>query len=141
MLLVKAAKPWSEQKPEALPMEVSPGGSFGPWFWSADGKLLLVQELLGNGTSIGIKFYNFNSRRLEKVSEAGEMPCRLGDSRRLLLVDRGNLLLMDSVSKRGHDVLSVPPNEIEWPTLSRDNRTIVFLMVVTQADVWLATLQ
>lgn len=48
---------------------------------------------------------------------------------------------MDVASKRLREVLSAPSNNIQGPALSRDNRLIVFLKPVTEADVWLATLQ
>jgi hypothetical protein len=62
-------------------------------------------------------------------------------SRRLLFAGRGKLYIMDVASKRLREVLSAPSNNIQGPALSRDNRLIVFLMPVTEADVWLATLQ
>jgi len=138
--LVDPGKPGSEQKPEALSIVDSPGESLGPWSWSADGNRLSIQNRLENGTFSGLKFYDFRSRRLEVLSVSGRWPCWLGDGRRLIYIGQGRLFLLDSLTKRGHELLSLPPNEIEWPTLSRDNRTIVFLLAATQADVWLAEL-
>jgi Tol biopolymer transport system component len=75
------------------------------------------------------------------VVEFGVTPRWFKDRRRLLFAGRGKLYVADSASRRVREVLSIPPNELEAPSLSGDNRTIVFRMTVTEADIWLATRQ
>jgi len=45
-----------------------------------------------------------------------------------------------SQSRRTREVLSGAPDEIEqWYALSRDDRLIVFGLVVVESDIWMAT--
>ena len=60
----------------------------------------------------------------------------------MLFHHEGKIHLVDSQTRRTSEVLSVVPNEVEqWYALSRDDRLIVFTLVVTEADIWLATLE
>ena len=55
----------------------------------------------------------------------------LSDSRRLLFQDK--IFLLDSQSKKVHEVLSVTPHNIGYAvTLSRDDRQIYFSLVTTE---------
>jgi len=135
-----AAKPWSEQNLEVLPVPTPPGGSFNPDSWSHEGRLAMFQNR-SDGVSAGVFVYDISSRRLEEIFSFGQFPRWLEDGRRLVFEDRGKLCLADSESKRLRELLAIPPNEIQWPTLSGDNRLIAFRLVVTEADVWLATLK
>jgi hypothetical protein len=55
----------------------------------------------------------------------------LSDSRRLLFQDK--IFLLDSQSKKVHEVLSVTPHNIAYAvTLSRDDRQIYFSLVTTE---------
>ena len=141
LLLANVAKSWTEQKPDVLPVLAPLGGSFNPRSWSPDGRQLALGQILSDGTVSGIFVYDLASRELQKIVEFGDSPRWLSDCRRLLFASRGKLYLVDSGTKRAREVLSVPPNVIQGPTLSRDDRTIVFRMTVTEADIWMATLR
>ena len=66
----------------------------------------------------------------------------LNDSRRLLFQTQGKLYLIDSQSKKIHEVLSVAPHEFGiGVTLPRDDRLIYFSLITTEADIWLMTLE
>jgi hypothetical protein len=78
---------------------------------------------------------------LRELADFGSYPRWLNDSRRLLFHGPGRLHLVDAQTGAVSDVLSVVPNAIYTLSLSRDNRTIYFDVVATEADVWLATLR
>ena len=141
LVLLDPAKSWTEQNREALPVSGPPGGALDAWDWSADGRRLALNRTLSDGTTSGILTYDFDSRELRTVVEFGVTPRWFKDRRRLLFAGRGKLYVADSASRRVREVLSIPPNELEAPSLSGDNRTIVFRMTVTEADIWLATRQ
>lgn len=141
LLVADTSKSWTEQKPETLPVSSPPGGSLEAWAWSSDGRRLAVDQILSDGRSSGIFVYDFNSRQLQKVTDFGISPLWLEDCRRLLFAGREKLYLTDVATKRLREVLSVPSYSIPGLALSRDNRLIVFLMPVTEADVWLVSLQ
>jgi hypothetical protein len=66
----------------------------------------------------------------------------VNDRRRLLFQDQSKLYLVDSESKKFHEVLSVAPHSFgNGVTLSRDNRLIYFSVVTDEADIWLITLE
>src|SRR5262245_27403949 len=56
----------------------------------------------------------------------------------------GRIYLVDSRSKKAHEVLSVTPQQEVAPyrfALSRDNRWVYFGMTLTEADVWIMDTQ
>lgn len=140
LLVVDVTKPWSAQKPEVLAVPSPPGGSFNVLSWSSAGRLALSQNQ-ADGIRSGIFVYEVTSRKLEKISDFGDYPYWLGDGRRLVFTNQGKLYLADSQSRRVRELLSIPPNEIEWPSVSGDDRLIVFRMSITEADIWMATLK
>lgn len=124
------------------------GGSLGePRFgissWSPDGRQLAGFRVGADGSFLGIVTYSFQSRQFQQLTEFGHVPRYLPDSHRLLFNHQGKLYLVDSRTKRVHEVLSVTPNEINpWHFgLSRDGRLIVFSEAITEADIWLATFE
>jgi len=65
----------------------------------------------------------------------------LSDSRRLLFQQQSKLYLIDSQSKKVHEVLSVAPHEFGvGVTLPRDDRMIYYCLLTTEADIWLMRL-
>jgi Tol biopolymer transport system component len=140
--LMEVAKPWKEQilKPVVVPSKFD--ARFHVWSWSPDGRKLAGALLKGDGISVlGLGIYSLGSDRLERLAEFGYNPVWLGDSRRLLMQDhRGKLYLVDSQSRRSHEILSVAPHSITGATRSRDDRQIYFSAVVWESDIWLASL-
>ncbi len=141
LVLLDPAKSWAEQNREALPVSGPPGGALDTWDWSAEGRRLALNRTLSDGTQSGILTYDLDSRDLRTVVEFGATPRWFKDGRRLLFAGGGKLYVVDSDSRRVREVLSIPPNELEAPSLSGDDRTIVFRISVTEADIWLATRQ
>jgi dipeptidyl aminopeptidase/acylaminoacyl peptidase len=140
LLVTNASEFLSRQNREVLPVMTPAGGSFIPSSWSSGGRLAMGR-ILGDGVKSGIVIYDFSSRRLEEIAGFGESPRWLRDGRRLIFSGRGKLFLADSTSKRIQELLSLPPNEIQWPTISGDDRLIVFRLSISEADTWLATIK
>ena len=60
----------------------------------------------------------------------------LGDNRRVLFTHQGKIYLVDSQSKRFHEVLSVAPYEVVPQFGFLRDRLIVFTLDATQANIW-----
>jgi hypothetical protein len=106
--------------------------------WSPDGDKLVGQLGRIGGPGRGIAVYSFRTGRYEKLTEVGEWPVWLPDSRRVLFVVNGKeFRVVDAVTKRVRTIYSTPRDVIGPPRLSRDGRTAFFTRRVTEADVWL----
>jgi Tol biopolymer transport system component len=138
--IIELGKPWREQSPVVLP-SMSDLNDWFPWSWSPDGRQLAGFKV-GVGGPEGISIYSLESKRLEKLTDFGLRPIWLSDSRRMLFQDlRARLYLLDSRSKKVHEILSGSPNDLgNGVTISRDDRHIYFSLVSTEADIWMMTL-
>lgn len=141
VLMVDIRKPWAEQAPEALPASEPDGVVFVPSSWSADGRQL---ALIGFGPhpSAGTYLYDFDTRQLQKASELAQMGSKarwLSDNRRLLVGSRGMLHLVNTLTAKSHEILSVWPDAILGSSISRDDRLIVYGLRNNKADIWLAS--
>jgi Tol biopolymer transport system component len=134
--VIHTGKPWKDQSPEPLPISEL-GAGFNAWSWSADGRKLAGHLWREDGSSQGIAVYSFESQKYERLAPVGDWPHWLPDNRRLIFHHQGKVYLIDSQSKRMHEVLSVAPHEVSWQFgFSRDGRQIVFILDATEADVW-----
>ena len=139
--IIQVGKSWSEQTPQALPSMSDSTTRLYVWSWSPDGRKL-AGYLEHSGTSpSGIAVYSLDSQQYEILTDFGTGPTWLSDSRRLVFQHQGKLYLIDSLSKKFHEVLSVSPHELDQGiSLQRDDRLIYFSLHTTEADVWLMTL-
>ena len=139
--IMDVGKPWKEQPHEALPRLRNPDGTFLVWSWSPDGR-----KLAGTAQRAallpGIAVYSLDSRKCDWLLDYGSFPVWLRDTRRLLFAYQGKILLLDTATRKVREVLSAAPHAVNGQfRLSRDDRVIYFSLGVTEADVWLATLQ
>jgi hypothetical protein len=85
----------------------------------------------------GIGIYSLGQRSFERLTDRGDFPRWLSDGRRLLFEYAGKLYLVNSRSKKVHEVLSVTPYEVFFTGKpSRDDHWIYFALQATEADVW-----
>lgn len=137
-VLVDPELPATRQTIETLP---KPPGDRGPFFvnsWSPDGSRLAGQIGMPGK---GIEIFSLGSGQYEQLTEFGEWPVWLPDSRRLLFVHGGKEFhLVDRESKVSRQVFSVPRDVIGPPRISIDGRTVYFSRRVTEADVWILSL-
>src|SRR3989454_3785346 len=140
--IIEVGKSWQEQSPQTLPSMSDSGGRLWVWSWSLDGRKLGGTQERSGGTPAGIVVYSLDSQQYEKLTDFGSPPVWLSDRRRLLFQQQDKLYLIDSESKRLHEVLSVAPHEFGvGVTLPRDDRLIYFSLVTVEADIWLMTLE
>jgi WD40 repeat protein len=130
--------PWKEQRLEELPPLEAPPGRFIINSWSPDGELLAGQIDM---PSRGIAVYSMRSRTYERLSDFGEWPVWLPDSRRILFVAGGKAFyLLDSRTRKTRKIFSVTADVIGPPRLARDG-TAYYSRRITDADVWMVTLK
>jgi eukaryotic-like serine/threonine-protein kinase len=139
--IFEVGKSWQEQSPKTLPPMSDSGEHFGVWSWSPDGRKLAGMQTRSGAPPSGVVVYSLESQQYEKLTDFGAFPVWLSDSRRLLFQRQSKLYLIDSQSKKIHEVLSVAPYEFGvGVTVPRDNRLIYFSLLTTEADIWLMTL-
>jgi Tol biopolymer transport system component len=134
-------KPVSDQKLEELPP--APNGSFfTPRDWSPDGNQVL--GYFSTATSVAMGMYSLRSRTYQQIKRES-VPFSyvqwLRDSRRVLYTLKGSnrVVLIDTQTKREHEVLSFPATEIIAFTTSPDEGTMYFVRDRVEGDIWLAT--
>jgi eukaryotic-like serine/threonine-protein kinase len=144
VFIFEPGKPWKDQMPQPLPPPPA-GESFTANSWSPDGRWLAGQDRPHPGHPRGgIVIYSLQSQTYERLTDFAGLfqgSVWLSDSRRLLFGFQGKLFLVDSQSKKVHEVLSVPGETLTGPGLSRDNRQIYFTRGTNEADIWMATLK
>ncbi len=139
------SRPWNPEnarKLEAL-------GTHAEWLipidWSPDGRRLLGPMMSRAGTINGFGVYDFASGGTGRLSVRhalgdGYRLAWLPDSRRVLIVDRGNrILLVDTVTGRERTLLEGSPWRF-WgnvPPISPDGRTFYLGSLEAQSDVWM----
>jgi eukaryotic-like serine/threonine-protein kinase len=130
------------QPPRQVPGPAGGTTRFEAWSWSPDGRGLAGFKVNGAVRS-GIAVAWLDSGKFESLTDFGSEPVWLKDNRRILFHHRGGLYLVDSASKMTHEVLSVSPHEVPVRgfTVSRDNRTIYFSLLTTEADIWMMNLE
>jgi Tol biopolymer transport system component len=139
--IVETGKSWKEQSPQPLP-SLGENASFEAWSWSPDGRRLAGHPLLANALRSGVIMYSLESQKFERLTDFGWRPVWLKDNRRLLFFRQDKLYLVDSRSKKTHEVLSVAPHNLYAKlVLSQDNRMIYFGLGQTEADIWLMSLE
>lgn len=130
--LLNPQLPWAQQTPQALP---SAGftENFLVSSWSPDGKRLL-------GYRNGAIMYTFATQQYERLTNAGYLPTWLKDNRHAVLIAKDKLQLLDTQTRAITELLSVAPRQLQYISVSPDNRFISLSVNTTEADIWLATL-
>lgn len=132
-------QPWESQTPEILPAPDSLAALFRPNSWSPDGEWLAGDIRYSDD---GIAIYSLRTRRYQRLTDFGQWPVWLPDSRRLLFVSGGNAFyIVDRVTRQVRRIYSTTRDVIGPPRLTRDGRAMFYSRRVTEADIWLATLQ
>lgn len=139
--IFETRKPWNEQKPQPLPAIPDKTQTFEIWSWSPDGRRLAGQKHLTDLSHAGVAVHDIGSDRIQWLTDFGEWPVWMRDSRRLLFSHRGTLFLIDSATGKRKEILALPQNSLGSVGLSADNRTIYFTLQAAEADVWMMTLK
>jgi Tol biopolymer transport system component len=138
-------RPWHEQSPQALPVNEKSFRSLIVTSWSPDSQLLACQTGFNEGGSspnLGIVTFSFKSGKFERLTDYGEWPVWLPDSRRLLFVSKGrDFFVIDSRSRQARKIFPVERDVLGPPRMPRDGRSIYFTRRVTEADIWMVELR
>jgi Tol biopolymer transport system component/predicted Ser/Thr protein kinase len=139
--IFETGRPWHEQQAQQLPAMPDLTQSFEIWSWSPDGRRLAGQKHLADLSHAGIAVHTLGSQQIQWLTDFGEWPVWLSDSRRLLFSHRGTLFMIDSVLGTRKEILSVPQNSLGSVGISADDRSIYFTLQSTESDVWMMTLK
>jgi Tol biopolymer transport system component/tRNA A-37 threonylcarbamoyl transferase component Bud32 len=121
-----------------LELAIPQGQPFAVNAWSPDGTLLAGQRAFN---APGIYLYSMAERRFDRLTDYGEWPVWLPDSRRLLFVTRGREYhVIDTRTRAIARAWSSVRDTLGPPRLTPDGRTLYFQRRVTEADVWVAAL-
>jgi Tol biopolymer transport system component len=130
---------FTEQSPQALPAMGAPGEKFSAWHWSPDGKSIAGFTQNEAGLVSGVATFDLASGDFEKLSETGQDPVWLRDSRRLLFVDDGKIYLLrrNGATRKlvfaPKDGLAV---ERRGFALSKDDQWIYYSASRVESEVW-----
>jgi len=92
-------------------------------------------------SATGIATYSLRNRGYDELTDFGEFPVWLPDSRRLLFVSRGReIILIDRLTKARRTIFVDPRSVLGPPQMTRDGRTLYFTRRVTESDIWTVTL-
>jgi eukaryotic-like serine/threonine-protein kinase len=134
-----AIRPWKDQTPRMLPPFEPPNGLFIVNSWSADGEYLAGTAGLDEK---GVVIFSLRTNRYERLTDYGEWPAWLPDSRHLLFVSRGKEFhVIDTETKQSRKIYSSSRDVLGPPQLSRDGRAMYFTRRVTESDIWTLTLK
>lgn len=138
--IIEVGKLWGEQAPRRLPLLPDRRlGVFWATSWSSDGRKL-GGWAAPHSESPGIVIYNFETGAFEQITGFGSNPVWLNDNRRLLFDYRHKLYLVNSETKKVHELLPPSPHRVSGYGLSSDSRTLYYGLAVKEADVWLLDL-
>lgn len=111
-----------------------------PDSWSPDGRRLSGLLVQPDGTRGGVATWDPEQERYSVVSQTGGRSAFLSDGRRLLVADGGALVLVDTADlRRKVVVLAESGRRVSFPCVAPDDRTLYFVRVDSQADIWLAS--
>ncbi len=137
-MIVDASRPTTEQVVDRLPPAPPPEGLFVPNSWSPDGRWITGQSWYG---VLGILVFSVESRTFQRLTEFGEWPVWLPDSRRILFVSRGREFhVLDTRTKATKLIFSVFRDTLGPPRVTRDGRQAFFSRRITESDVWMVNL-
>ncbi|MGH9872111.1 MAG: winged helix-turn-helix domain-containing protein [Pyrinomonadaceae bacterium] len=128
---------WTEQTPQQLSAIEGVRNNFWASSWSPDGRRLAGTWIL-NGIHY-VHVYDFEAKTYENFGLRGLWPIWLSDNRRLLFHRDGRLHVLDTQTRKSHELFSVEPYAVGTVGATRDARTIYFTVQKTESDIWLLT--
>jgi Tol biopolymer transport system component len=137
--LFEVNRPWSEQTPQKLPVIEGVAETFWVSSWSADGRKLAGMWFLNRISYLHV--FDFETKTYENLNVRSGRPIWLSDNRRLLYELDGRLHVVDTQTKKSHEILSADPFTITTICPTRDASTLYYTLQKTEADVWLMSLE
>jgi Tol biopolymer transport system component len=137
--MLRADQPSLGEALEWIPSGPTPDGNFVPNSWSPDGRWIAGQSWYG---VLGILVYSVQARTFEQLTDFGEWPVWLPDSRRILFVSRGREFhVLDTRTRTTTLIYSALRDTLGPPRVTRDGRQAFFSRRVTESDVWMVNLR
>ena len=137
--ILDADRPWAEQDLSPLPAPDSVVPGFRPNAWSPDGEWLAAD--IGY-LDEGIVIYSMASQTYIRLTDFGQWPVWLPDSRHILFVSGGNgLYLVDRETAEVRQIFASGRDVLGPPRLTQDGRTVYYSRRITEADIWRVDLQ
>jgi eukaryotic-like serine/threonine-protein kinase len=139
---------------DAPPLDELPamldGDSFMPLDWSPDGIQIAGMRVSPGGERAGIAVYDLRQDSYTSLVGFGKWPQWLRDGRRLVFqgpspseghsgrdYPRGeSAYIVDRVTRRVREVLTIPEVAVDNPTLSPDATWLLFVHTQVEADIW-----
>jgi len=145
--IFQADKTWSEEEPSQLSAYTEADGTFCPWSWSPDGRLLAGHHWRDEGVAV----FSFDSRSYKVLALEWGWPRWLADSRRIFFVSADETTdsvfsILDTETGDHHEVLSSEilsfgPDTLRLgAAISPDNRSIYFVRTHSESEIWMLTL-
>lgn len=135
--LMRPGAPWEEQRKEPLPPAPGPAElRYRPWSWSPDGRSIAAYSEMGAGLAI----FNFDTGGWREIGP-GQKPRWLSDSRRLLYVHQGQLMIIDAQSRRSRPLLALPHARIDAAAPGPGDSVIYFILARDEGDLWSARIR
>jgi eukaryotic-like serine/threonine-protein kinase len=136
--LIDLASALPAAAPDTLPVDTT-APFFTPNDWSRDGRWIVGGSGFGDA---GVAVYDVATQRFTRLTDFGQWPVWLRDGRTILFVSGGNAFhTVDRVTGRVRQVYTVERDVLGPPRLTRDGRTAFFSRRVTEADIWMATIE
>ncbi|HSJ13729.1 MAG TPA: hypothetical protein VK939_04905 [Longimicrobiales bacterium] len=135
--VIDPLRSWRQQTPDTLRLTDVAGDRFSPNDWSPDGAWLAGMDGFGDS---GIIVHDIAGGRYERLTDFGQWPVWLPDSRTILFVSGGNAFYtVDRVSRVVRQVFAVRRDIIGPPRFGAHARSVYYTRRVTEADVWMVT--
>ncbi|MEJ2188363.1 MAG: protein kinase, partial [Acidobacteriota bacterium] len=140
--LVDLNKPWNEQTPQKIgPQMAENGYMFDADSWSPNGRRLAgVIWREDSGWPQGIAVYSLETSQISKLTDFGNGPSWLNDNRRIVFHSTGKLFILDTESGSYNLLAYYPGSGVTSLTFSPDGRDLFFARIMTEADIWMLTL-
>jgi Tol biopolymer transport system component/serine/threonine protein kinase len=138
--IIEVGKPWNEQTPYRLLDHARRRlQDFWANSWSPDGRKLGGWSS-PDGKTPGIVIYDLESGDFEWVTDFGYSPVWLRDNRRLIFNHLHQMYIVNTETKKSHELLPPSHHRISGYGLSPDNRMLYYGLTIREADVWMLNL-
>src|SRR6266498_3232356 len=131
----RLTKPWTEQTPQRLPLIEGAGEDFWASSWSADGR-----KVAGTWVYNRLNYlytYDCETRTYENFNLVGFRPVWMSDNRHLLYERDGRVHILETQTKKSHEIFSADPHTIIALSPTHDARMLYYTLQKTESDVWL----
>jgi hypothetical protein len=102
---------------------------------------LLVGSTYTAGRRVGLAVYSIKDQKYERIADFGGESAWLNDNRRLIVVVEDRLFLLDTQTKKSHEIFSFAPDTISGLDVSRDNRLVYTGLSSVESDIWVLSLE